>query len=108
MKLDLDPRVEIVLQECPLGTRSNIQDCVTAAQTLQKAINQEQSPGVSILQAVRDQKEYFSRLSSAFGRRLQENLTSQFVHNVRDVQWHDGACCCVYVTSISILCCYSF
>ena len=72
----------MVLQECPLGTRSNIQDCVTAAQTVQKALNQELSPHLSILQAVTDQKEFFSKLSSAFGKRLQEYLTAQFVNNV--------------------------
>jgi hypothetical protein len=83
MKLNLNPRVEVVLQECPLGTRSNVQDCVAASQTLQKALNQELSQGVSILQAVTDQTEFFSNLSVAFGKRLQEYLTAQFVHSVR-------------------------
>ena len=72
----------MILQECPLGTRSNVQDCVVAAQTLQKALNQDLSQGVSILQAVSDQRAFFSNLSFAFGRRLQEYLTAQFVHNV--------------------------
>lgn len=81
-KLDLNPRVEMVLRECPLGTRSNVHDCVAAAQTLQKALNQELSQGVSILQAVTDQRAFFSNLSVSFGRRLQEYLTAQFVHNV--------------------------
>lgn len=81
-KLDLNPRVEMVLQECPLGTRSNVQDCVAAAQTLQKALNQELSQGISILQSVTDQRAFFSNLSVAFGKRLQEYLAAQFVHNV--------------------------
>lgn len=80
-KLDLNPRVEMVLQKCPLGTRSNVQDCVVAAQTLQRALNQELSQGVSILQAVTDQRAFFSNLSFAFGKRLQESLT---FHNVSD------------------------
>ena len=83
VKLDLNPRVEMVLQECPLGTRSNVQDCVNAAQTLQKAIGQELSLGVSILQAVTDQTTFFSSLSMAFGKRLQEHLATQFLTNVR-------------------------
>ena len=81
-KLDLNPKVEMVLQECPLGTRSNVQDCVNAAHTLQKAIGQELSLGVSILQSVTDQTTFFSNLSLAFGRRLQEHLTAQFLNNV--------------------------
>ena len=83
IKLDLNPRVEMVLQECPLGTRSNVQDCASAAQTLQKAIGQELSLGVSILQAVTDQTTFFSSLSMAFGKRLQEHLATQFLNNVR-------------------------
>ena len=72
----------MVLQECPLGTRRNVEDCVTAAQTLQKALSQELSQGLSILQSVTDQRAFFSNLSSAFGKRLQEYLTAQFLHNV--------------------------
>lgn len=72
----------MVLQECPLGTKSNVQDCAAAAVTLQKASNQELSQGVSILQAVTDQRAFFSKLSVSFGKRLQEYLTAQFIHNV--------------------------
>ena len=72
----------MVLQECPLGTRSNVQDCVAAAKALQTAFSQELSQGVSILQAVTDQRAFFSNLSHTFGKRLQEYLTAQFVHNV--------------------------
>lgn len=71
-----------VLQECPLGTSGNVQDCVAAAQTLQMALCQELSQGLSILQAVTDQNSFFSTLSLDFGRRLQEHLRTQFIHNV--------------------------
>ena len=81
-KLDLEPQIEMVLQECPLGTRPNIQDCVMAAGLLQKALCQELSRGVAIIQAVTDQTELFSNLSCSFGKRLQEYLTAQFVNNV--------------------------
>lgn len=79
----------MVLQECPLGSRSNIQDCVIAAQTLQKAIGQELSLGVPILQAVTDQTAFFSNLSLAFGKRLQEHLTTQFLSYVSNACHHN-------------------
>lgn len=71
-----------MLQECPLGSSSNVQDCVAAAQTLQQALCQELSQGLSILQAVTDQNAFFSNLSQDFGKRLQVHLTSQFTHEV--------------------------
>lgn len=81
-KLDLSPEIEVVLQECPFGTKRNVEDCVFAAQSLQKALGQELTAGLSILQGVTDQRTFFSNLSLAFGKRLQEYLTAQFVHNV--------------------------
>ena len=71
-----------MLREHPLGTRGNIQDCTAAAQMLQIALGQELGMGLSILQAVTDQREFFSVLTSGFGKRLQEHLTAKFVHNV--------------------------
>ena len=81
-KLDLDSRVESILCDTPLTTLSNIRDCEAAAETLQKAIDQELSPGISILQAVSEQKELFTKLSATFGRRLHEHLSTIFVQNV--------------------------
>ena len=81
-KLDLDARVETILQDTPLSGHSNIRDCEAAAQTLQEALRQELSPGISILQAVSEQKELFAKLSATFGRRLHEHLSTQFVQNV--------------------------
>ncbi len=75
--------METVLQECPLSSRTNIQDCVMAAKMLHDALCQELSQGLTIIQAVTDQTKFFSELSSSFGRRLQEYLTSQFLTNVR-------------------------
>lgn len=49
-KLDLSPEIEVVLQECPFGTKRNVEDCVFAAQSLQKALGQELTHGLSILQ----------------------------------------------------------
>ena len=71
-----------MLQECPLHTDSNIQSCIDAAKALQTALCQELGQGLGILQAVTDQSTFFSNLSSSFGKRLQEHLTSQFIHSV--------------------------
>lgn len=81
-KLDLDSRVESILEDTPLSGHSNIRDCEAAAQTLQEALRQELNPGISILQAVSEQKELFTKLSATFGRRLHEHLSTQFVQNV--------------------------
>ena len=81
-KLDLDERVESILQETPLSGNSNIRDCEAAAETLQEALRQELSPGITILQANSEQKELFAKLSATFGRRLHEHLSTQFVENV--------------------------
>lgn len=81
-KLDLDARVESILEDTPLSGHSNIRDCEAAAQTLQEALRQELNPGISILQAVSEQKELFTKLSATFGRRLHEHLSTQFVQNV--------------------------
>lgn len=80
--MDLDSRVEKILCDTPLTTPSNIKDCEAAAQTLQQALNQDLSPGISILQAVSEQKELFAKLSATFGGRLHEHLSTQFVQNV--------------------------
>ena len=84
-KLDLDPMVEKVLTESPLTGSSHLRDCTQAALTLQAAISQELSQGVSILQAVTEQKQFFSNLSFTFGRRLHEALSGMFVSQVRTV-----------------------
>ena len=108
-KLDLDPQVEPVLLHSPLTSASNIRDCTNACATLQEAVNQELSQGVSILQvssdgskliclaihdphalplpplsfqAVTEQKQSFSTLSFTFGRRLYTHLSQSFVQQV--------------------------
>lgn len=81
-KLDLDSRVENILNDTSLTGPSNIRDCEAAAETLQQALRQDLSPGISILQAVSEQKELFAKLSATFGRRLHEHLSTLFVQNV--------------------------
>lgn len=81
-KLDLDPSVERILRESPLSGTAAIRDCTGAAQTLQEVINHELSQGISILQAVTEQKQFFANLSFTFGRRLHEHLSSTFVGQV--------------------------
>ena len=72
-----------ILENSPLTGSSNIRDCTNAVVTLQEAVNQELSQGVSILQAVTDQKQFFAGLSFTFGRRLHTHLTELFVQQVR-------------------------
>ena len=74
--------MQSILEDTPLSGHSNIRDCEAAAQTLQEALRQELNPGISILQAVSEQKELFTKLSATFGRRLHEHLSTQFVENV--------------------------
>ena len=81
-KLDLDLLVESTLLEAPLSGASNIRDCTVAAETLQSAASQELSQGVFILQAVTERKDYFSKMSFEFGRRLHEHLSGLFVQLV--------------------------
>ena len=50
---------------------SNIRDCTKAVKDLHRVMSQQLSQGVQIMQAVSDQKNYFSELSFEFGRRLQ-------------------------------------
>lgn len=72
----------MILHDSPLGTKSDIQDCVMAAKKLQEALNQDLGQGVSILQAVTDQTALFSDLSMAFGKKMVEYLKAQFVQSV--------------------------
>lgn len=74
--------MESILEDTPLSGHSNIRDCEAAAETLQEALRQELNPGISILTAVSEQKELFTKLSATFGRRLHEHLSTQFVQNV--------------------------
>jgi hypothetical protein len=89
-KLDLDPRVEHTLLRTRLSETSSIKDWTLAATKLQEASDFELSPGVSILQAVTERKEYFSSLSFKFGRRLQEHLTGLFVQQAEQLK-EDGS-----------------
>ena len=89
-KLDLSPRIEDILKLSSLSGASKITDCTKAARDLQKAMNEEFSQGVSILQAVSDQKQRFSGLSFEFSKRLSNHLCGQFTAKVMVVL-------CVYV-----------
>ena len=85
-KLDLDPSVERILRNSSLSGTAAIRDCTNAAQALQDAVSRELSQGVSILQAVTDQKKLFATLSFTFGRRLHEHLSSMFASQVGNNQ----------------------
>ena len=81
-KLDLSPRIEDILKSSSLSGSSRISDCTKAARDLQKAMNEEFSQGVSILQAVSDQKQRFSGLSFEFSKRLSNHLCGLFTTKV--------------------------
>ena len=86
--------MESILNDTPLTGTSNLRDCEAAAQLLQHAANQEFSPGISMLQAVTDQRKLFAELSSTFARRLYEHLSGMFVQTV-SCDWLHICCVCV-------------
>ncbi|XP_065898319.1 exocyst complex component 1-like isoform X2 [Dysidea avara] len=77
-KLDLDPAVERILRHYELKGPSNIEACTNAARQLQNACNMELPPGLSLLQAVTDQKKHFTELTSVFSLRLKTFLVKLF------------------------------
>ena len=81
-KLDLSPRIEEILKSSPLVGSTKISDCTKAARDLQKAMNEEFSQGVPILQAVTEQKQRFSALSFEFCNRLSNHLCGLFTTKV--------------------------
>ena len=60
----------------------NIESCTNAARQLQNACNMELPPGLSLLQAVADQKKYFKSLVSTFSQRLMTFLMKLFAEQV--------------------------
>ncbi len=62
--------MEHVLRTPKLSSDSGIRDCSNAIQDLHYVMSQQLSQGVQIMQAVSDQKNYFSELSFNFGKKL--------------------------------------
>ena len=83
-KLNLDPRVERVLRTPKLTGDSDIKDCVNAVQDLHYVLSQQLSQGVQIMQAVSDQKNFFSELSFEFGKKLKVCIVhvQMYLYNV--------------------------
>lgn len=62
------------MRSSQLNGDHNIRECTNAVKDLHHVMSQQLSQGVQIMQAVSDQKNYFSELSFEFGRRLQVHV----------------------------------
>ena len=71
-----------ILRNYELKGHMNVDSCTNAARQLQNACNMELPPGLSLLQAVADQKKYFKSLVSTFSQRLMTFLIKLFNEQV--------------------------
>lgn len=74
--------MERILRHYELKGLSNVEACTNAARQLQSACNVELPPGLSLLQAVTDQKKHFTELTSVFSLRLKTYLIKLFNEQV--------------------------
>jgi hypothetical protein len=79
-QLDFSKQNEHFLLEGDLTSLKGIADCISAANSLQNALNANIHPSLSYMSAVQDQKKLLEKTCNRFSSRLSHHLNNLFSH----------------------------
>ena len=87
-KLDFPKRDEDILLEGDLTTKKGINMCISAANSLQNALNADIHPSLSYMSAVQEQRKLLDRTCTRFSSRLSHHLNNLFSHLTNQYSEH--------------------
>jgi hypothetical protein len=79
-QLDFSKQNEDLLLDGDLTSHRGISDCISAANSLQNALNANIHPALSYMSAVQDQKKLLEKTCNRFSSRLSHHLNNLFSH----------------------------